>query len=290
VTDSFTPAELLSTVLDGAIVYFVIYRTLLIIKGTRAVSMLVGLVAIAVFYVLSQETYLDLPTFNWLLGQFIGSLFLIVVILFQADIRRALAAMGRAQLLPSTFRSGEDSQVIDELVKASVSLAQQKIGALIVVEREADLDPYMEESLRVDAKLSKELLYSLFVPERQNPLHDGACVVRRDRVEAAGVFLPMSVNPNINRTFGTRHRAALGLSEETDAVVIVVSEERASISLAFEGGLETDLKPSAVRERLTELLIKRPTRLFRRDKSVVTFLNRRRESHDSAPPEDRTFG
>ena len=288
-TDLITPRELLSTLLDGAIVYFVIYRTLLIIKGTRAVPMLVGLVAIAVFYVLSQETYLDLPTFNWLLGQFIGSLFLIVVILFQADIRRALAAMGRAQLLPSAFRSGEDSQVIDELVKASMSLAGQAIGALIVVEREADLSPYLEDTLRVDAKLSKELLYSIFVPERQNPLHDGACVIRRDRLEAAGVFLPMSVNPNIDRTYGTRHRAALGLSEETDAVVIVVSEERKTISLAFEGRLEPDLKPSLVRKRLTELLIKRPTRLFKRESSVP-FFTRRRPPDDSNPPQDRTFG
>lgn len=257
-----------SLILDGVIVYYVIYRMLLLIRGTRAVPMLVGLVAITVFYVLSQDAYLRLPTFNWLLGQFIGSLFLIVVILFQADIRRALAAMGRAQLLPSTFRTGSDSQVIDELVKAAQSLAQQGIGALIVVEREADLSAYMEESLRLDAKLTKELLYSLFVPERQNPLHDGAVVVRHGRIEAAGVFLPMSVNPQIDRNLGTRHRAALGISEETDAVIVVVSEERGAVSLAFEGGLEMDLSTSVVRERLTDLLIKRPSRLFRRDKAA----------------------
>ncbi len=274
--------ELVAPVLDIAIIYYLIYRVLLIIKGTRAVPMLIGLVVIVILYALSQEAYLDLPTFNWLLEQFIGNLLLIVVVVFQADIRRALTAFGRTQLL-SNLRSGAGAQAIDELVKASTSLAQQTIGALIVVEREADLEPYLEESTRVDAKLSKELLYSLFVPERQNPLHDGAVVVRRNRVEAAGVFLPMSVNPNIDRTLGTRHRAALGLSEETDALVIVVSEERGSVSLACEGDLELDLKPAELRERLTNLMIKRPTRLFRRDKSVVALL--RPKSSDAASKE-----
>ncbi len=277
--------EMVAPVLDVAIIYYLIYRVLLIIKGTRAVPMLIGLVVIVILYALSQEAYLDLPTFNWLLEQFIGNLLLIVVVVFQADIRRALTAFGRTQLL-SNLRSGAGAQAIDELVKASTSLAQQTIGALIVVEREADLDPYLEESTRVDAKLSKELLYSLFVPERQNPLHDGAVVVRRNRVEAAGVFLPMSVNPNIDRALGTRHRAALGLSEETDALVIVVSEERGSVSLAWEGDLELDLKPAELRERLTTLMIKRPTRLFRRDKSVVALLRRKSSDATSkeAPP------
>ncbi|MCA9541697.1 MAG: diadenylate cyclase, partial [Myxococcales bacterium] len=165
--------EVASSVLDVAIIFYLIYRVLLIIKGTRAVPMLIGLTAIALLYGLSQEGYLNLPTFNWLLEQFIGSILIIVVVLFQADIRRALAAFGRAPIL-SSFRTGAGAQVIDELVKASTSLAAQNIGALIVVEREADLSPYLEESTRIEAKLTKELLYSIFVPERQNPLHDGA--------------------------------------------------------------------------------------------------------------------
>jgi diadenylate cyclase len=203
---------------------------------------------------------------------------------FQADIRRALTAFGRTQFLKQ-FSSGAEAQVIDELVKLSGSLAGQKIGALIVVEREADLAPYMEEGLRIDAKVSKELLYSLFVPDRQNPLHDGAVVIRAGRVEAAGVFLPMSVNPHIDRALGTRHRAALGLSEETDAVVLVVSEERGAVSLALEGDLERDLSSPILRERLTNLLIKRPTRLFRRERSVVTLLSRKTDDPGKdAPP------
>lgn len=256
----------MSSVLDVVIIFYIIYRVLLIIKGTRAVPMLVGITAIAVLYGLSQEGYLNLPTFNWLLEQFIGNILIILVVLFQADIRRALASFGRAQILTS-FRTSEGAQVIDELVKATTSLADRRIGALVVIEREADLSPYLEESTRIEAKLSKELLYSLFVPERQNPLHDGAVVVRNGRIQAAGVFLPMSVNPAIDRALGTRHRAALGLSEETDAVIIVVSEERGAVSLAHEGELMPDLSPSELRDSLTTLMIKRPTRLFRRARS-----------------------
>ncbi|MEZ4472144.1 MAG: diadenylate cyclase CdaA [bacterium] len=252
--------EVGSTVLDVAIVYYLIYRVLLIIKGTRAVPMLIGLVAIVLLYFFSQEDYVNLPTFNWLLQQFINSLFLIVVVLFQSDIRRALAAFGRTQFL-TAFRTGQGAQVIEELVKASDSLARQRIGALVVVEREADLSPYMEDATRLDAKVTKELLYALFVPERQNPLHDGAVVIRQGRVEAAGVFLPMSINPNIARNLGTRHRAALGLAEETDAVVLVVSEERGAVSLAEGGKLEQDLDVDQLRDRLTDLLIKRTPRL-----------------------------
>jgi uncharacterized protein (TIGR00159 family) len=255
--------ELLATVLDIAIVYYLIYRVLLSIKGTRAVPMLIGLIVIIVLFFLSGGAFLGLSTFNWLLDNFISSLFIVVVVLFQADIRRALTSFGRSPLL-SGFSSGAEAQVVDELVKAAVSLANQKIGALVVVEREADLSAYLEEATKVDARVSKELLYALFVPERQNPLHDGAVVVRNGRVAAAGVFLPMSVDPHIDRGLGTRHRAALGLAEEADAVVIVVSEERGTVSVAVNGNLEVDLQPSRLRDRLTDLLLRSGGRLFRR--------------------------
>ncbi len=250
-------------VLDAAIVYYVIYRVLLLIKGTRAVPMLIGLLALIVLYFLSQDAFLGLPTFNWLLEKFIGSLFLIIVVVFQADIRRALVAFGGAQFF-SNFRSASEAQVLDELVKVCVQLAGQRIGALIIIERDANLDAYMEESVKLDARVSKELLHAVFVPERQNPLHDGAVVVRSGRVAAAGVFLPMSVNPQNDRALGTRHRAAIGLSEETDAVVLVVSEERGTVSVALDGRLERDLSGQALRDRLTELLIRKPTRFTRR--------------------------
>lgn len=259
-------SEWVSILADLVIVTVLIYRILLIIRGTQAVPMLVGLAAIIALYTLSAETRLNLPTFHWLLGQFIGSLLLIVVILFQSDLRRALAAMGRTQLFQMSARTGQDAQVIDELVKAMTALAQQKIGALVIIERDANLNIYMEESVRIDARLSKELLYSLFVPERQNPLHDGAVVVRQGRVEAAGVFLPMSVNPHLERHLGTRHRAALGISEETDAVVLVVSEERGSISLAVEGNLSEDLPLPKLREHLMDLFLKSAIRRSRRER------------------------
>ena len=255
-----------SMVLDVALIYFILYKVLLIIKGTRAVPMLIGLMAIALLYGLSQEGFLNLPTFNWLLEQFIGSLLIIVVVLFQADIRRALASFGQTQFL-AAIRSGSDAQVIDDLVKASASLASQGIGALIVVEREADLGPYEVEGTRIDAKLSKELLYSIFVPERQSPLHDGAVLIRDGRISSGGVFLPMSVNPQLDRALGTRHRAAVGLSEETDALIIVVSEERGTISLAHDGDLDRDMTQAQLRDSLMHLLIQRSGRLFRRSSS-----------------------
>ncbi len=284
--DLATYSRYLAPLLDVAIVYFLIYRLLLIIKGTRAVPMLIGLLTIILLYFISQETYLGLSTFNWILEQFIGSLFLIIVVLFQSDLRRALTAFGQTQFL-SSFSSGSEAQVVDELVKASVSLANQGIGALIVVEREADLRPYMQEATRIDARVSKELLYSIFVPERQNPLHDGAVVVREGRVAAGGVFLPMSVNPQIDRMLGTRHRAALGLSEETDALVIVVSEERGAVSVAIDGRLEPDVKPAALRDLLMRLLIRRPTRLFKRERGVVSVPPARTEE-GTRPPASKT--
>ena len=211
--------------------------------------MILGLVAIAISYGLSQEGVLYLPTLNWMLDQLISNLLIIVIVLFQSDIRRALAAFGQTQLLLG-LRSGTGSQLIDELVKATSSLAGQRIGALIVMEREADLSPYTEEGTRIDAKVSKELVYSLFVPERQSPLHDGAIVIQSGRLSTAGVFLPMSIAAGIDRSLGTRHRAALGLAEETDAVVLVVSEERGTVSLAADGHLKLDVSANDLREHL----------------------------------------
>ena len=189
------------------------------------------------------------------------------MVLFQGDIRRALASFGQTQFL-SSVGSGASAQVIDELVKACTSLAGQGVGALVVVEREADLSPYEVDGTRIDAKLSKELLYSLFVPERQNPLHDGAVIVRDGRISSGGVFLPMSVSPHLDRALGTRHRAALGLSEEADALVLVVSEERGTISLAHDGELELDMTQAQLRDSLTHLLIRRSGGLFRRGNTL----------------------
>ena len=261
--------DILSPLLDLALVYIVIYRVLMLIKGTRAVPMLLGLVAIAILYVASEFWGLlgYVPTFNWLLDRFFEQILIIAIVVFQADIRRALAAFGQTQFL-SSRRGAADAQAIDELVKATAALANQKIGALIVLEREADLSAYTSDGTRLDARLSKELLYSLFVPERQNPLHDGAVVIQGGRLTVAGVFLPMSVSGNIDRSYGTRHRAALGLSEETDAVVMVVSEERGSVSVAVDGVLHADTPMPRLREMLTSYMLENTASrsLFRRSR------------------------
>ena len=245
--------DMLRLVVDIALIAFVFYRTLLFIRGTRAVSMLVGLLVIAFAFLLSQEGMLNLATFNWMLDQFIGNILIIIVVLFQADIRKALAAFGQARFL-SAFRSAQGAQIIDEVVKSTASIAQQRIGALIVIEREADLSVYADEGTRLDARVSKELIYTLFVPERQNPLHDGAVVLRSGVVASAGVFLPMSVNPSLDRSLGTRHRAAVGISEETDAVVVIVSEERGTVRVAINGELSEELNSVQLRRSLTDAL------------------------------------
>jgi uncharacterized protein (TIGR00159 family) len=245
--DGWTDAILL--LFDAAIVYFVIYRILLIIKGTRAVQMLFGLVVIVMFFVISQEQYLNLATTHWFIERFIANFIIIVVIIFQNDIRRALAQFGRTSFLSGTS-TFEDTLVLEEIIKVSVMLSTRKIGALMAVEREADLTHFTEEGIKIDSVVSKDLLFSLFVPEHQNPLHDGAVVVQKGRVTAAGCFLPLTNNPRVEKTLGTRHRAGIGLSEDTDAAVVMVSEETGIISVAHHGELYRDLDANEMRDLL----------------------------------------
>lgn len=246
----------LRTILDVALIAFVFYRILLFIRGTRAVSMLVGLLAIAFAFMISQESLLNLSTFNWMLEQFIGNILIIILVLFQGDIRKALAAFGQTRFL-SAFRSAQGAHIIDELVKAVTSMARQNIGALIVIEREADLSSFAREGTRIDGRVSKELIYTLFVPERQNPLHDGAVLIQDGLITSAGVFLPMTINPSLERSLGTRHRAGVGLSEETDAIVLIVSEERGSVTVAVDGQLSGELTSGELRRILTDALTRK---------------------------------
>lgn len=250
-------AEALLVLLDMTIVYFVIYRILLLIKGTRAIQMLFGLVLILLFFFLSQDGYLNLSTTHWFLEKFIANFIIIIVIIFQRDIRRALAEVGRTSIF-SGARAFEDTQVIEEIIKASTMLSSRKIGALIAIEREADLTHFTEEGIEVGGTVSKDLLFSLFLPEHQNPLHDGAVIIQKGRVAAAGCFLPLTNNPAIEKTLGTRHRAAIGLSEETDAAVVTVSEETGTVSVAFDGELYRDLEPAGMRDLLQKLYSGQP--------------------------------
>ncbi len=238
--------------LDLTIVFFVIYRILLLIKGTRAVQMLVGLVLILVFFFLSQEDYLHLATTNWLIDMFIANFIVIIVIIFQHDIRRALVQFGKTPLF-SGNHSFEETSVLEEVVKACVMLSSRKLGALIAIEREADLDHYTEEGIKLDSIVTKDILFTLFVPEHQNPLHDGAVIIQRGRISAAGCFLPLTISPHVEKNLGTRHRAAIGLSEDTDAAIVIVSEESGTISVAFNGELYRDLESNDLRALLQKI-------------------------------------
>lgn len=264
--------DLFFMVLDVAIIYYVIYRILLLIKGTRAVQMLFGLVLVITFFFISQEQYLNLTTTNWFIEKFIANIIIIIVIIFQHDIRRALAQFGRTSLL-SGADSFEETQVLEEVIKASVMLSTRKIGALIAIEREADLSHFTEEGIKIDATVSKDLLFSVFVPEHQNPLHDGAVIIEKGKVAAAGCFLPLTNNPRVEKTLGTRHRAAIGLTEDTDAAVVVVSEETGIISVAYEGELYRDLDANGMRELLQSIFSSSP--FIRRRNSLVDRLRGR---------------
>ena len=214
-------------VVDILIVTVIIYRIILLIRGTRAVQMLIGIVVITIIYFISRQ--LDLLTLHWLLRTFLNSIFLIIIIVFQRDIRRVLTQVGK-----TPFQKQHDivTQDLNEIVKAAIHMAKRRIGALIVIERETGLRDYIESGHSIDAKLTRELLISIFLPT--SPMHDGAVVVYNGRIHSAGCLLPLTQNPQIAKRYGTRHRAALGISEETDAVVMVVSEETQEISLVRE--------------------------------------------------------
>jgi diadenylate cyclase len=235
-------------VLDILLVSVIVYRLLLIIKGTKAAQMLIGLGVLLIASLLSR--YLELYTVDWLIQSFWAQAVIALIILFQPEIRRALAQMGEAQFFPS-FTSAEELKSLEEIVRAAVALANRKIGALIVIERETSLKDFVEVGTPLDAKVSKELLMSIFHPA--SPIHDGAVVIKGNRIVAAGCFLPITLSPEVSRALGTRHRAGLGLAEETDAVVIVVSEETGIISLAISGKLETNLDMGKLRNVLTDL-------------------------------------
>lgn len=229
---------------DILIVAFIIYRVILLIRGTRAVQMLAGIGVLIILYFGARE--LEFMTLYWLLGTLLSSIFLIIIIVFQRDIRRALTQMGQAA--PFT-RQPEDTDLnIGQLVSAARVLSNNKIGAIIVIEKETGLKDYLESSHAIDAILSHELLISIF--RKESPLHDGGVVISKGRIHSARCVLPLTKNPYISKTLGTRHRAALGISEETDAVVIVVSEETGRISLVQHGAITTDLDQNTLRNRL----------------------------------------
>ncbi|MCL4461814.1 MAG: diadenylate cyclase CdaA [Nitrospirae bacterium] len=240
------------SVLDILFVWFIFYQILILIRGTRAFQMVVGILVFLSLYLLSST--LKLYTLNWLITSFWSQLVLALLILFQPEIRKALARVGKSPLLFG-LTPVELPLDIDEILKAAQTFSKRGIGAILVLERGTDLSEITEIGVLVDAHISQELLSSIFLP--YSPLHDGAVIIRQNRIAAASCFLPISLSTNLSRTLGTRHRAAVGITEETDAVALVVSEETGQTSLVLAGRIH----PVADMTELRNHLI----RLFRRE-------------------------
>jgi diadenylate cyclase len=234
--------------LDVIVVAFLIYRLLLVVRGTRGIQVLGGLLLLAGLYGLSRV--LELSTVNWILEKFSFYLVLAVIILFQEDIRRALARFGNPLIGAGSQR--EQLSTYQSVGRACFRLADQGAGALIAVERRGSLVEFEHEATLIDGVLSAELLVSIF--QKTSPIHDGAALVREDRVWLAGVFLPLSVRGGLDGRYGTRHRAAIGLTEQADSLVFLVSEERRSVSIAFRGDLYEVESPDELRLKVQELL------------------------------------
>lgn len=250
----------LSSVIDILIVAFVVYKLMLLIKGTRAVQLIKGLAVLLIATALSSM--LNLYTMNWLLRQAMTALVVALPVVFQPELRRALEKLGRGKFLTYTpltpLAPVEVGQVkvIAEITRSVMILSKNKIGALIVIERETGLGEHIDTGLKIDGIVSAEFLVNIFIP--RTPLHDGAVIIRGNRVAAAACFLPLSESPYLTSGIGTRHRAGIGISEHSDAVAVIVSEETGTISVAVEGMLNRHLDESGLQEKLTAYLNSRP--------------------------------
>lgn len=271
-------------VIDILLVTLGIYWLLLLIRGTRAVQILVGLVVL-VAASLASEIF-QLVTLRLVLDNFLSSAVLIIIVLFQHDIRRALARVGRG-FFPSVSPQ-QESQMLEEVVRAAQTLAQKRVGALIVLERETQLDDQIEAGTPLDATVSKELLTSLFLP--YSPLHDGAVVVQEGRIASAGCILPLTLREDLPEGVGTRHRAAVGITEETDAVVVVVSEETGTISVVAAGHMVHGLDGPRLRIVLRDILAGEETVDVDRLASSGEMARVPTERADDSPKEIRSAG
>ena len=251
-------------VLDILVLSFLIYEVLKLIRGTRAVQMALGAgVLVALFYG-SQWGHLE--TVNWLVRNLVGYIVFAFIVLFQSDIRRALAHFGRAPFFRYFAKAESAEESIEEIVVATGLLSEQRIGAIVAIERQIGLRNYIEGGIPLDATVTYDLLATIF--HTGSPLHDGAVIIQNDRVAAAACFLPLTVNPKLGKELGSRHRAAIGLTEENDSVAIVVSEETGNISLVVGGQIERGLDLDQLRARLRSLVLER---------------RRTRKSHTSGP-------
>ncbi len=248
---------------DILIVALGIYWLLLLIRGTRAIQMLVGLVLLIAG--LAASKYFQLFTLQWVLKNFLGSFVVLIIVIFQHDIRRALSRVGRGLFFPQ-IRRWEETQVLEEVVRAAQSCGNKRIGALIVFERETGLANYVEVGHKIDATTSRELLVTLFMPG--SPLHDGAVIIQHGSIMAAGCLLPLTMNPDVDRDLGTRHRAAIGLTEDTDAVVVVVSEQTGKVSVVEAGAIKEATDAGQLRTLLSSALARKAEPKASRDKEA----------------------
>ncbi len=237
---------------DIAIVAFLIYEVLKLVRRTRAAQMVLGILLVVGLYYASERA--PLPTVNWLIRDMFGYIVFAAIVLFQSDIRRALSNLGRAPFFRYLVRPTTTDETVEEIVVAATMLASRRIGALIVIEREIGLRNYIESGIPLDSTVTYDLLLSVF--QLESPLHDGAVIIQENRIAAAACFLPLTVNPRLSKALGSRHRAAIGLTEESDAVALIVSEETGSLSVALDGQIERDLQPDHLRVRLEALMLR----------------------------------
>lgn len=233
------PVSVVIDVLDVLVVWYAIYKVLTLIKGTKAVQLLKGIFVIIIARILTNV--LGLETLGWMLKQVIDFGFLAIIIIFTPEIRRALEQLGRGKIFQRSIVQEEDvqNQQVEAIKKAVSYMAKRRIGALISIEKDTGLNEYIETGIPLDATLTSELLINIFIPN--TPLHDGAVIMQKDKIVAAACYLPLSESPFISKELGTRHRAALGLSEVTDAVTVIVSEETGAISITANGDLHRNL-------------------------------------------------
>ncbi|WP_042229026.1 diadenylate cyclase CdaA [Paenibacillus popilliae] len=261
-TDMTWP-NMLKDVIDILVVSYIIYQLLVLIRGTRAIQLLKGIFILVIIWAVS--TWFNLFTLKWLMNQMFTFGVLALVIIFQPEMRRALEQLGRGKILGRRTAVDEDeiARIIGELIKAVNYMSRRKIGALIVFERTTGLNEYTESGIVMESRLSSELLINIFVPN--TPLHDGAVIVRGTQIAAAACYLPLSENPFISKELGTRHRAAIGISEVSDAISVIVSEETGQVSLSMNGQVVRDIKEESLISKLFEELkppAKKERRLF----------------------------
>lgn len=244
--------EYLSDVVDILIVSYVIYHLLKLLRGTRAVQLLKGITVLLVIWVISNE--FELRALEFLIENFFSVGLIAVIVIFQPELRRALEQLGRGYFFSRSSQVEDQiaTKIVGEVTKAASQMAKQRVGALIVIEKDTGLSDYIETGTVLEARLSAELLKNIFIPKA--PLHDGAVIIRKEQLMAAGCYLPLSENPYISRELGTRHRAGIGLSEISDAVVVIVSEETGQISVAVQGELQRNLTEEELVSKLYELL------------------------------------